>query len=355
MPAQALPRADWSSRLRLPLIAAPMFRVSGPELVIAACQAGVIGTFPTVNARTIDGLDAWLTQIKGALEPQWPQRRATPEQGQPPRGAADQAEPESVGVKQHAPFGVNLIMRRDNLAEEIACLVRHRVEFVITSVGAPDAALGPLHDIGCTVFADVASVRHAHKAVAAGVDGLILLTAGAGGQTGWANGMAFARAVRRFYDGPVVMAGGVSDGQALFAAQALGCEFGYMGTKFIATRESLAVDGYKQMLVSSELDDVLLSRAFTGLETNTLIPSIRACGLDPKALPTDMSAERAKALYGSGAEIQRWKDIWSAGHSTSGVTAVQGVAELVAQTEAEYREAASRALALAQAALATQG
>ncbi|WP_236903906.1 NAD(P)H-dependent flavin oxidoreductase [Comamonas serinivorans] len=256
-----------------------------------------------------------------------------------------------MGAKQHAPFGVNLIMRRDNLAEEIACLVRHRVEFVITSVGAPDAALGPLHDIGCTVFADVASVRHAHKAVAAGVDGLILLTAGAGGQTGWANGMAFARAVRRFYDGPVVMAGGVSDGQALFAAQALGCEFGYMGTKFIATRESLAVDGYKQMLVDSELDDVLLSRAFTGLETNTLIPSIEAAGLDPKALPTDMSAERAKALYGSGAQIQRWKDIWSAGHSTSGVTAVRSVAELVAQTEAEYRSAAQQALALAQAAL----
>ena len=322
--ASALPHAtvpDWSRRLRLPLIAAPMFRVSGPELVIAACKAGVIGTFPTVNARTLAGLDEWLTQIKAALGP------------------------------QDAPFGVNLIMRRDDLAEEIACLVRHRVEFVITSVGAPDAALAPLHAIGCTVFADVASVRHAHKAVAAGVDGLILLTAGAGGQTGWANGMAFARAVRRFYDGPLVMAGGVSDGQALLATQALGCDFGYMGTKFIATRESMAVDGYKQMLVASELDDVLLSRAFTGLETNTLIPSIEACGLDPKALPTDLSAERAKALYGSGAEIQRWKDIWSAGHSTSGVTAVQSVAELVAQTEAEYRRAAEQAMALARRAL----
>jgi nitronate monooxygenase len=201
------------------------------------------------------------------------------------------------------------------------------------------------------VFADVASVRHAHKAVAAGVDGLILLTAGAGGQTGWANGMAFARAVRRFYDGPLVMAGGVSDGHALLAAQALGCDYGYMGTKFIATRESMAVDGYKQMLVDSELDDVLLSRAFTGLETNTLIPSIRASGLDPKNLPADMSAERAKALYGSGAPVQRWKDIWSAGHSTSGVTAVHSVAELVAQTKAEYRQAAEHAMAIAQQGL----
>jgi nitronate monooxygenase len=298
-----------------------MFRVSGPDLVIAACKAGVIGTFPTVNARTVAGLDEWLTQIKAALGP------------------------------QDAPFGVNLIMRRETLAEEIDCLVRHGVEFVITSVGAPDTALAPLHAIGCTVFADVASVRHAHKAVAAGVDGLILLTAGAGGQTGWANGMAFARAVRRFYDGPLVMAGGVSDGHALLAAQALGCDYGYMGTKFIATRESMAVDGYKQMLVDSELDDVLLSRAFTGLETNTLIPSIRASGLDPKNLPADMSAERAKALYGSGAPVQRWKDIWSAGHSTSGVTAVHSVAELVAQTKAEYRQAAEHAMAIAQQGL----
>ena len=162
MPAQALPRADWSSRLCLPLIAAPMFRVSGPELVIAACQAGVIGTFPTVNARSIEGLDAWLTQIKTALagnQSDGSPQRAAPEPDQPPSGtpvswaaewAADEAEPWSEGVTWCAPFGVNLIMRREDLAAEIDCLVKHRVEFVITSVGAPDAALGPLHEIGCT-------------------------------------------------------------------------------------------------------------------------------------------------------------------------------------------------------------
>jgi nitronate monooxygenase len=293
-----------------------MFRVSGPELVIAACKAGIVGAFPTVNARDIAGLDDWLTRIEAARAP------------------------------GDAPFAVNLIMRRENLHQEIDCLARHRVPLVITSVGAPDAALAPLHAIGCTVYADVAAVRHARKAVAAGVDGLILLTAGAGGQTGWANGMAFTRAVRAFYDGPLVMAGGVSDGQALLAAQALGCDYGYMGTKFIATRESLAVDGYKQMLVDSELDDVLLTRAFTGLETNMLIPSIRAHGLDPKALPADMSADGARALYGSGGATRRWRDIWSAGHSTSGVTAVPTVAELVAQTEAEYRRAAQQTLEL---------
>lgn len=310
-------RALFAQRLRLPLIAAPMFRVSGLDLTLAACRAGVVGSFPTVNCRSVAELDDWLTRLEAELGP------------------------------QDAPFCPNLIMRRENLREELACLLRHRVELVITSVGAPDPAVAPLHDIGCKVLADVASVRHAEKAIAAGVDGLVLLTAGAGGQTGWANGLAFVRAVRAFYDGPIVLAGGVSDGAALLAAQVAGCDLGYMGTKFIATDESMAEDGYKQMLVDSRLDDVLLSRAFTGLETNTLIPSIVAAGLDPKALPTDMTAERANALYGSGGEtsIRRWRDIWSAGHSVSGVDRRGSVAALVEQTAAEYKAAAQAAMA----------
>lgn len=315
-------RALFAERLRLPLIAAPMFRVSGPDLVLAACRAGVVGSFPTVNCRGTDELAQWLTRLSTELGP------------------------------QDAPFCPNLIMRRENLREELACLLRHRVELVITSVGAPDPVVAPLHDIGCRVLADVASVRHAEKAIAAGVDGLVLLTAGAGGQTGWANGLAFVRAVRQFYDGPLVLAGGVSDGAALLAAQVAGCDLGYMGTKFIATDESMAEDGYKQMLVDSRLDDVLLSRAFTGLQTNTLIPSIVAAGLDPKALPTDMSAERANALYGSGGEssIRRWRDIWSAGHSVSGVDRRGSVAALVEQTAAEYKAAAQAAMAWLPAA-----
>lgn len=310
-------RALFAERLRLPLIAAPMFRVSGLDLTLAACRAGVVGSFPTVNCRSVAELDDWLTRLEAELGP------------------------------QDAPFCPNLIMRRENLREELACLLRHRVELVITSVGAPDPVVAPLHDIGCRVLADVASVRHAEKAIAAGVDGLVLLTAGAGGQTGWANGLAFVRAVRAFYDGPIVLAGGVSDGAALLAAQVAGCDLGYMGTKFIATDESMAEDGYKQMLVDSRLDDVLLSRAFTGLETNTLIPSIVAAGLDPKALPTDMTAERANALYGSGGEtsIRRWRDIWSAGHSVSGVDRRGSVAALVEQTAAEYKAAAQAAMA----------
>lgn len=312
---------DWLApllgRLALPLISAPMFRVSGPDLVVAACRAGVIGAFPTANCRGIDELDDWLARIGAALGP------------------------------GDAPFCPNLIMRRTDLAAEIDCLRRHRIELVITSVGAPDAAIGPMHDIGARVLADVASVRHAEKAVAAGADGLILLTAGAGGQTGWANGFAFARAVRDFFDGPLVLAGGIGDGAGLLAAQALGCDLAYMGTKFIATDESMAEPAYKAMLVASRLDDVLLSRAFTGLETNTLIPSIVAAGLDPRQLPTDMSTERAAALYGSGGEspVRRWRDIWSAGHSVSGVDAVRPVADLVARTRTEYEAAATRARA----------
>jgi nitronate monooxygenase len=298
-----------AGRLTLPVIAAPMFRVSGPDLVLAACRAGVIGAFPTANCRTVEELDHWLSRFETELTP------------------------------DDAPYCPNLIIRRAGLAEDVACLRRHRVEIVITSVGSPEPVVEALHEAGCLILADVASVRHAEKAVRAGADGLVLLTAGAGGQTGWANGFAFVRAVRDWYDGIVVLAGGIADGQALFAAQALGCDLAYMGTKFIATRESLAADSYKEMLVTSGLDDVTLTTAMTGLETNMLRPSIVAAGLDPDDLPTGMSVEGAAALYGAAGpdgEPRRWRDIWSAGHAVSGVRAVRSVAELVADTRREY-------------------
>ena len=164
-------------------------------------------------------------------------------------------------------------------------LLRHRPEMVITSVGSPAPVIGPLHEAGALVFADVASIRHAERAVAAGADGLVLLTAGAGGQTGWLNPFVFVRAVRAFFDGPLVLAGGITDGHALRAAEALGCDLAYMGTKFIATRESMADIRYKELLVASTADDVLLTSAFTGLQTNMLRPSIEAAGLDPDNLP----------------------------------------------------------------------
>src|SRR5713226_6864523 len=309
------------SRLRLPLIAAPMFLVSGPALVKAACRAGIIGSFPTANCRTVEELDRWLADMSDDL------LRAAHETGRAP-----------------APLCPNLIVHRSNprVPDDLAAVLRHRAEIVITSVGSPEPVLKPLKDSGCLVLADVASVRHAEKAVTAGVDGLVLLTAGAGGQTGWVNPFAFVRAVRKFWDGIVVMAGGMADGQAVAAAQALGCDLAYMGTKFIATRESLAKESYKEMLVKSRLDDVLLTRAFTGLETNMLRPSIAAAGLDPDDLPVRGAIDIAKDINAAERErpdAKRWKDIWSAGHSVSGVSDVPSVAELVERTAAEYAAA----------------
>jgi nitronate monooxygenase len=313
--------ATLKSRLRLPLIAAPMFLVSGPALVKAACRAGVVGSFPTANCRTVEELDRWLADMSDDL------LRAAHETGRAP-----------------APLCPNLIVHRSNprVLDDLAAVLRHKAELVITSVGSPEPVLKPLKDAGCLVLADVASVRHAEKAVAAGVDGLVLLTAGAGGQTGWVNPFAFVRAVRTFWDGIVVMAGGMADGQAVAAAQTLGCDLAYMGTKFIATRESLAKESYKQMLVKSRLDDVLLTRAFTGLETNMLRPSIEAAGLDPDDLPVRGAIDIAKDINAAERDkpdAKRWKDIWSAGHSVSGVSDIPSVAELVERTEAEYRSA----------------
>jgi nitronate monooxygenase len=310
----ALP-ASLKSRLKLPLIAAPLFLVSGPALVKAACKAGVIGSFPTANCRTVEELDVWLADMRREIGP------------------------------EAAPFCPNLIVHRSNarVMDDLAVVLRHKAEIVITSVGSPEPVMKPLKDAGCLVLADVASVRHAEKAIAAGVDGLVLLTAGAGGQTGWANPFAFVRAVREFWDGIVVMAGGMSDGHAVRAAEVLGCDLAYMGTRFVATRESLAKDGYKEMLVKSRLDDVQLTKAFTGLETNMLRPSIEAAGLDPKNLPMRDSIDVAKDLNATERDkpnAKRWKDIWSAGHSVSGVSDVPSVAELIERTAAEYSIAA---------------
>jgi len=300
------------ARLSLPMIAAPMLRVSGPELVIAACRSGVIGAFPTANARTIDELDAWLHRMDRAGE----------------------AQPA-------APYCPNLIIRQSRLKEDLACLSRHKVEMVITSVGSPSEVVGPLHDAGTLVLADVASLRHAEKAIASGVDGVVLLTAGAGGQTGWVNPFAFVRAVRAIFDGIVVLAGGVSDGRSLRAAEILGADFAYMGTRCIATAESLASPVYQQMLVDSTLDDIVTTKAFTGLSANMLRPSIVRAGLDPANLDESATVETANARFGSGGSVatKRWADLWSAGHAVSGVHDVVPMATLIQRTAADYKAA----------------
>jgi nitronate monooxygenase len=314
------PLARFRDRLGLPLIAAPMFLVSGVDLVAAACRHGVIGAFPTVNCRSPDELDAWLTEIKDRL-----------------RAVSDE------GGRAAAPICPNLIVHRSNarLGEDLAVLLKHKPEIVITSVGSPQPVVKQLHDAGALVFADVASIRHAERAIESGADGLVLLTAGAGGQTGWLNPFAFVRAVRAFFNGPIVLAGGISDGRALRAAEVLGCDLAYMGTRFIATRESMADARYKAMLVASSADDILLTTAFTGLQTNMLKPSISAAGLDPDNLPPRGAIEIGNDIDVAARERRpkRWRDVWSAGHSTSGITDVPAVEELVARTISEYQGA----------------
>lgn len=292
--------ALWPNRLTLPVIAAPMTAVSGPDLVIAACRRGVIGAFPTHNAESPAELEQWLHRFAVELDPTC------------------------------APVAANLVVHRSNrrLAADLECLVRARVEMVITSVGSPGPVIAPLHDIGCQVFADVASLAHAERALEAGVDGLVLLTAGAGGQTGWANPFAFVRAVRGQYDGPLVLAGGIADGRAILAAQVLGADLVYAGTLFIATAESLAEPAYRQALVGSSLDDVRLSSRVGGIPANLL-----ACWLDaadPEAEPRDGFAQD---------RLLTNRTAWSAGHSVSGVGAITSVAELVATLEREYIDA----------------
>lgn len=304
----ALPE-ELSRRLRLPVIAAPMFLVSGPALVIAACRAGVIGAFPTANCRSSEELDEWMSEIGVALD-------------------ADAA-----------PVAPNIIVHRTNprVKSDVEVLARHRPPLVIASVGSPETIIRPVHDFGGLVFADVASMRHARKAVADGADGLILLTAGAGGQTGWANPFAFARAVREFFGGPMVLAGGVADGRSVAAAEMLGYDLCYMGTRFIATQESMAAERYKTMLVESGLDEVTLTKAMTGLETNILTRSLVAAGLDPKNLPSRDPIEISKDINPEAP--RRWKDIWSAGHTVETVHDVPETAALVERLAADYDEA----------------
>lgn len=310
-------RLPFADRLRLPILVGPMLRVSGIEMTSAACAAGVIGSFPTANCESLEELDAWLGRL------------------------SDEAR-----TNGGAPFCPNLIMRRDpaKLMAEADIVVANGAEVVITSVGSPAAVIPKLHAGGCMVLADVARVSHARRAVEAGADGLVLLTAGAGGHTGWINPFAFVRAVREFFDGPIVLAGGIADGVALRAANMLGADLASMGTRFIACAESIAVDGYKQMLADSTIDDIRQTRAFTGLPVNVLEPSIRAVGLDPDELDETVTVAQARERFGGqsqGVVIKRWTDVWSAGHSVAGVARTQTMQDIVDQIANEYNGASA--------------
>lgn len=285
--------------LRLPVIAAPMFLVSGPELVIAACRAGVVGSFPVANCRTPEDLDRWLSQITGALDP------------------------------QDAPWAVNLVVHRLNrrLADDLALIVRYKPPLVITALGSPTEVIEAVHAYGGQVFADVSTVEHARKAAASGVDGLVLIAAGAGGHTGSITGFAFVPAVREFWTGPLVLGGGLSTGAAIDAALTLGADYAYVGTPFIATEESLAKDAYKAMLVEAEIRDLIVTDAFTGIPNCMLRPSIVAAGIDPDAIPP---SERSRINFDDPHKgAKAWRDIWSAGQGVGAVRTVRSARQVV--------------------------
>jgi nitronate monooxygenase len=298
-------------KLRLPVICAPMFIAGNPKLVIEQCKAGVVGSFPALNARPKETLDAWLTEIETAL----------------------------AGAPGAAPYAVNQICHKSNdrLDYDIEVCIRHQVPITITSLRAPADVIPKIHAYGGIVLHDVISVRHAEKALEDGVDGLILVCAGAGGHTGSVSPFVFVHAVRQFFDGIVVLAGGLCTGAAIRAAEIAGADLAVVGTLFIAARESLASDEYRQMVVDAGADDLVLTRAFTGANAYYLRRSIECSGLDPDNLSGKTSMDWSQ----SGRELKAWKDIWSAGQSVEAVRRIESTAEIVERLRREYREALS--------------
>lgn len=310
--------------LRLPLVASPMFILSGPELVIAQCKAGIVGSFPALNAREAEGepplLDAWLTQITEDLDKH--------NQENPDRPAA--------------PFAVNQIVHRSNarLERDLEICVKHKVPIWITSLGARVEVNEAAHSCGGVVLHDIINNRFARKAIEKGADGLIAVAAGAGGHAGPQSPFALIREIREWFDGPLLLSGALATGEGLLAARAMGADLGYMGSAFIATKEANAVPGYKDMIVSGGADDIVTSSLFTGVSGNYLRPSIVAAGLDPDDLP---SADASSMNFGSGSSKPKaWKEIWGAGQGIGAVKQIEGVAELVDRIEAEYRSAGAR-------------
>ena len=298
---------ELKSRLRLPAIAAPMFLISGPDLVIASCRAGVIGAFPAPNARTPEILDEWLGRIAAEV------------------------------TADDAPWAANLVMHSsyDRRRADLDLAVRHRAPIVITALGSPRDAVEAVHGYGGLVFADVNSVEFARKAAATGVDGLVLVSSGAGGHTGQVSPFAFVDAVRGFFDGTVVLAGAISSGRGVRAAEVLGADLAYMGTRFIATEESMAPDEYRQMLVDSGPSDIICSAAVSGVPANWLRASLERAGYDPDQMGGAGNIDFTKPQD----DAKAWKNVWSAGHGVGTIDRVQPVATLVAELGADYDSA----------------
>ena len=306
------------NNLRVPVVGSPLFLVSGPELVIAQCKAGIIGSFPALNARPAEVLDEWLTRINIELE----EYKA--------------ANPDAVV----APYAVNQICHasNDRLMVDMETCVKHKVPIIITSLRPPAEIVEAAHSYGGVVYHDVINVKHARKAAEEGVDGLILVCAGAGGHAGALSPFALLREVKEWFDGTILLSGAIGDGFCIASALAMGADLAYMGTRFIATEEANADQNYKDMLIQSAADDIVYSSLFTGVMGNYLKPSIAAAGLDPNNLP---EADKSKMNFGSGGNMKTkaWKDIWGSGQGIGGIQDVEPVEAVVSRLETEYRTA----------------
>ena len=305
-----------TDRMSLPVIASPLFIISNPSLVIAQCKAGVVGSFPSLNARPATLLDEWFHEITEAL------------------AAHDRAHPDQPA----APFAVNQIVHRSNdrLEHDLELCAKWKAPIVITSLGAREDLNATVHGYGGITLHDVINDRFAHKAIEKGADGLIAVAAGAGGHAGALSPFALIQEIRQWFDGPLALSGSIASGRAILAAQAMGADVAYIGSAFIATKEANADDGYKQMIVDSAASDIVYSNLFTGVHGNYLRPSIERAGLDPDALPvSDPSAMN----FSSGGKTKAWRDSWGCGQGIGAVRDVPAAGELVARLKAEYHEA----------------
>ena len=305
-------------RLRLPVIASPLFIISNPDLVIAQCKAGIVGSFPSLNARPISQLDEWLHRITEEL------------------AAHDKAHPEAPS----APFAVNQIVHKTNnrLEEDIELCVKHKVPVVITSLGAREDLNAAIHSYGGVTLHDVITDRFARKAIEKGADGLIPVAAGAGGHAGTLSPFALIQEIRQWFDGPVALSGSIASGRSILAAQAMGADLAYIGSAFIATEEANAVEGYKRAIVEGQADGIVYSNLFTGVHGNYLRSSIVNAGLDPDNLP---QSDPSKMSFGSGGnqEAKAWRDIWGSGQGIGAIKEVLPAAELIARFAEEYEQA----------------
>ena len=302
----------------LPIIGSPLFIISNPKLVIEQCKAGVIGSMPALNARPASQLDEWLAEITETL------------------AAHNKAHPDNPA----APFAINQIVHKSNdrLEHDMALCVKYKVPVIITSLGAREEINQAAHSYGGVVLHDIINNKFAHKAIEKGADGLIAVAAGAGGHAGTKSPFALIQEIRQWFDGPLALSGSIASGGAILAAQAMGADFAYIGSAFIATHEARAVDAYKQAIVDCNSDDVVYSNLFTGVHGNYLAPSIRAAGLDPENLP---ESDPSKMNFGGDAK-KAWKDIWGCGQGIGAITSVVSAAERIAQLKKEYQEARKR-------------